>query len=246
MAWAIGGNSAVQGDFGIATCDCCNPCDYPLLDVTMTWTDLDITKDYLGSTFTNGETIAICPTNYNCAHVVSSTITSGSSKQYRNSSREFWQFGGGVMSKKRDVYSRYQPPTTGAPSFTTSFTDAIISGVSLKNYIYDYRKLFTSFSTGYTKNYRWKNLRVARGAGDDIATDHGFKDFERVSTGTFLPPWSSTVKHTVITPDGTNTPTFSNFASGITNAFEGTITSASGLTITWAKNNTGVPWGDCF
>jgi hypothetical protein len=45
--------------------DCGTPNADPTLDVTVTWTDADATKDYLGCTWTNGECKEVYATSYN-------------------------------------------------------------------------------------------------------------------------------------------------------------------------------------
>lgn len=57
------GLSESSSSENLAECNC--PGDTgPKVNVTLSWTDPDTTKSFLGCTFTNGETKAVCPTNY--------------------------------------------------------------------------------------------------------------------------------------------------------------------------------------
>jgi hypothetical protein len=237
MAWAIGGNSAVQGDFGIATCDCCNPCDYPLLDVTLTWTDLDVTKNYLGYTFTNGQTIAICPDLYGCGNS-SGTITGTFTDYNTFNILEKWKKTGtsydtpGFVSKKK--FREWM--STQTFTVTNDF-----SGISLSNGSYE---LWSYSAADIRKDVR-KKLKVRRGGTEPVTTYHAY-NFSYLLKD---PPPSGIFHYFTgygTGNDGTNTVTLTTFNDGINSSMEGSVTSASGLTITWAKNNAGVPWGDCF
>jgi len=86
---------------GINTSCCCdpptNPCEPdPPIKVTLTWTDSDTTKNYVGETFTNGETRVICPDIYQCA----------------NNSREYWRKSANTMILSAGLRSDGEGNTT--------------------------------------------------------------------------------------------------------------------------------------
>ena len=220
---AIGINGGIIVAGGVAECECCGPvCDNgaPFLDVTLTWTDAATTKDYLGHTFTNGETIAMCPGGYTCFDGF--TTTNSQPQQL-----EAWNKRAG-QQKAYDIY-RTVSYGTGSPNPPTTYfqTNIYNEEIGLKM---DNR----SGSGGTFQRIR----RVVNRDGlltHFYASSFGTSGFMRlyatVNNGgaTLTPPWT--------------TPTISH---GIPDDFEGSITSGGGLTITWAKNHTGVPWGDCF
>lgn len=244
----IGGKNGIQGDDGIASCDCCEPaCEYPLLDVTLTWTDADVTKTFLGETFTNGETRAICPTTYSCTDYTGGTGGYPSLSGTITLQEEAWSISG--TSNASPSYQRttnYKRTTYGnPPTYSTVTNSGQFSGIRLSN---NYRVLFSyplgpfpSFNTVGFGN----RLRVRRGGTDAVQSIHSYDNVVTTYSGTA--PFRYT-RETVSASanNGGNTPTRTTFNNGIDAGFEGSITSSGGLTIAWARNNTGEPWGDCF
>jgi len=219
---AIGINGGILVDGGVAECDCCGEppwCDHPLLDVTLTWTDSSTIKTWLDLTFTNGETKEVCPEAYSCNTGVSAYF-------YRN--QETW-------------------------SIIRAFGSPINLSTNKNGYFY---------TTGDTTLIRSQQLRLAM--EKDVATytnaevhrlerkihhtDAGFTSFFTASSVIFQ--GNTTYKRRYGTPNvGTPPapiPLPYSVTPGIPDSFEGSATTAGGLTITWAKNHTGVPWGDCF
>jgi len=248
---AIGIDGGILVFGGVAECDCCAgpDCDYPLLDVTLTWTDSDTTKNYLGYTFTNGETIAVCPETYSCLNVYNPppTSTPFPSTLTLNQHFELWgHYGSGSYeTPKAEVLAKQYTTYLGTPFQTTFTFSRDASRIRLSNNTREFARYgVVTYHTDGIGN----SLVVRRGGSDKVTTWHRYNRDTATysyqgSTGPF--------RQAILTDEGIdnvggNTPVRSNFDQGITDDFEGSITSAGGLTITWAKNHTGVPWGDCF
>jgi hypothetical protein len=80
-----------------------------MVDVTLSWTDSDTEKTYLGQRFTNGETRAICPTRYGCSMTYGTIPTEWWSyyAQYLNPTMAFYACG---------TQGTYYSDTTGCES----------------------------------------------------------------------------------------------------------------------------------
>ena len=238
---AIGVNGGILVEGGVAECECCEPaCDDPLLDVTLTWTDSDTTKDYLGETWTNGETRAICPDTYDCENLNVHPYFSPTSLSVALRKNEFWGNSAnksGTFSTKR--VGRYS--YSGSPSTYTATTSGNADGnvLYLQNNSYKhFRVLYSIYRTS-----KVQSVRVQYNGPTPVTTLTRYR-----LRGQGYPSLNDILREytTGINNINSHTPTLSTFNDGINNSFEGSITSSGGLTIAWAKNNTGVAWGDCF
>jgi hypothetical protein len=220
----IDGGIIVEG--GVASCECCDPppeCDFPLLDVTMTWTDADITKSFMGESFTNGETKAMCPTSYSCTNNTGATSTIS----------EKWQ--GVGTSNNTPTFYVSSKIYTASSTYNGSGIATTFSGIVLGN-----RYFHTT--TGISRKAEVQTIAARRGGSPGRMTSwHATEQFSNSAS-------AFSVKHYVYyyNLSQSNTPTMSTFKNGINANFEGTMTSAAGLTIAWARNNSGVAWGDCL
>ena len=95
------GKFAVDDD-GLIVCDSCpcvSSCPYPEIQMTVTWNDTDSTKTFFGETFTNGQTIQICPDLYKCRPRYTQSTTTYSNPPYKSGrkskrSLQQWNKGG--------------------------------------------------------------------------------------------------------------------------------------------------------
>lgn len=129
-------------------CDCKRvppPCDYPMVDATLSWTDADETKSAFGKTFTNGETKALCPLDYYCSIA-------------RFGSSESWRSDYMTLIGTEWTYFPYWPPyytpstqywyqrahLTAAydPAFSLDYYQQRVCGYSTYAYSYTYTKSY--------------------------------------------------------------------------------------------------------
>jgi len=105
-------------------------CEFPLLDVTLTWSDSDTTKEYLFQTWTNGETKAICPLYYGCNYSKTSDIVDPYDTTYNLNINEYWSIGTSESVPSSITQYRY---TRHTQSGTITNTNSIFDSWTLRN-----------------------------------------------------------------------------------------------------------------
>jgi len=246
-------------------------CEFPLLDVTLTWTDSDTTKGYLGIDFTNGETKAICPHYYQCDYTYVNNVTDPNDTNYTLDKRELWQlFNYKSYTGIQRYITRYDTldgVTTN--TFSDTDTDTLQSNMWLvtrfeKKRAYKYYPPYTFY--GYTEpakqlydatTYYGQYFSVARlyTYNEGYAISYFRERYKTsfigyggsgASTYGF---WRKRVKSNSVS---SISPTIDQARATILGSLKnspigtGTMTTSSGITIAWQPNDTGVKWGACF
>lgn len=240
-----------DGDL-IGDCGCCGvvpACSDPLLDVTLTWTDADLTKSYMGETFTNGQTHAICPSQYNCfVNKDSRTITTGGGqvKYIKGTHKnEAWVRSNGAG--EAEVCVQDSRGSSGSLQYTSSYnTSKVIDRIALG---IGYRDALTILDPSVTPIFRTTNTTTEhseRIAG--IGTEGTFKARSKAETvftyATYTVTAYSRQNFQNLAPDCADRARIAPRGGILTPAFFGDVTTSSGITIAWVENNTGVQWHD--
>jgi len=233
MDVGFNGGGIAFNNGAIGNCDCCG-CPYPMVDVTLTWTDSDTTKTYLDNEFTNGETIAICPSNYTCL-VDTNYLT------YATQKLEEWEWVGLGTHGDRSTVLKSGP--IGSPY---TFTTTAQKGTGNTQLSLRANRVNITDTAMSAEDRNQQSIRM--GIGPVTAnTDEAEAYYLR-----FLADYSSTsdfgavyyYKHQGTTPSRPQT----RAVIGISDGFNKSYTTAKGITVTWAKNTEAAnpTWGDCF
>lgn len=217
-------NNGALGD-----CECCG-CDDPMMDVTVSWTDADTTKSYLGQTFTNGQTIGICPSEYECTNAgnvrqeiwkeqgLADPVTFG------DRSPVFKYGTGTAYPYNYTSTNTYTPYNQGRRKLSFLFRSMTQTGAINRILSQEARMNFGDFAPNTNDAHAYANSRHI----DQFATGNRELTFRHFKHQVAPPLIQATTK------------------VGITDDYNSSYTTSNGVTVAWSLNHTGKPWGDCF
>lgn len=225
MDIGLNGGGIAFNNGAVGNCRCCNKCDDPSVDITLSWTDADVTKEYLGETFTNGQTIEMCPDVYTCTDAPP------------NNGVEFWRLvNNPVKNVKFNNISHY---TAVRPLVPSTFT--------LVDTFHPPQNRSFQLVWGQGNITFNQAVTILMGHSTDFAFtgQSAFKNkyFKKLtSLGA-----TSLKRFNWFTPQPQPTMAFQPLTEkGIGDSYNGTMTTSRGITITWARNTSGAQWGGCF
>ena len=237
MEVGLNGGGIVINGGAIGNCDCC--CAYPLMDVTLSWTDADTEKTYLGETFTNGQTHEVCPKRYVCKNYTTGTNPI-------DIKREGWYWtDSGISKVTHGDRRRIRRADSIYPNaYTNTTTGSILNFDYQKLYLY-WGKVIATMTTGTSLDKSYSQI-IHMNIGPTTANTNTAEAYLNTRHSLEYTGRKSNAVSGFTHQTGTPPYLQNKLKTGITDDYNSTYTTALGVTVTWARNTTGATWGECF